>query len=353
VGIFERGLALARQCGSPEALARAEYWLGYLHYARGNARAAQPHCEAALALAQQQGDMRLVAQVLATLGQVLATTCDYDGALPLFDAAIDSKRQQSRPGSGIAVGSAYALACKGSVLGDRGRFDQADECFAEAMQLLGDGLHQVASSVRNWISAVWQWQGRWDEAAEMSDAALRVAECVKSRQLVAMSRALRGHALWMLHGHEEDVQAMRDATSWIEVRKGGLVTSLNHGHLVEANIALGRRDEARHHAARLFHRARQHDRLGEAIGCRALARAAAAERDFARAEHCLLRAEQAAAARGSAHERATNALCRATLALARGETPAARSLLDMASSGFNAMGMRWHLAQARELARQL
>ncbi|MEK8029242.1 AAA family ATPase [Ideonella sp. DXS29W] len=357
VGLFERGLALARHSGSTPAMARLEYWIGYLLYARGLAGPAQRHCEASLALSNECGDTRLATQVRATLGQVLHTAGDYAAALPLLDAAIDGKRQHRRPGSSVAVGSAYALACKGALLGDQGRFDLADECFAEAMALLAGNLHQVASSVRNWISCTWQWQGRWLEAAEMADASVRVAEQVKSRQLLAMSRALRGRARWMLEHRDDDLQAMRDAIAWIEARRGGLVTSLNYGHMVDACVGLDRLDEARRHAARLFQRARQRDRLGEADGCRALARAAAQAQQTDRARHYLRQADQAADARRAPHEHAKTALCEARMwvdqapggELAPASRQKARAQGERAAEAFERLHMPWYLAQARAL----
>jgi class 3 adenylate cyclase/tetratricopeptide (TPR) repeat protein len=339
LGVFERGVALARATGSAHAMARAEYWMGYLLYARGVARSSRSHCEAALALAAQAGDERLAAQVRATLGEVLHAAGDYAAALPLLDSAIDSKRRQSHPGSRVAVGSAYALACKGALLGDQGRFDLADECFAESLQLLGDGLHQVASSVRNWISCTWQWQGRWEEAAEMADTSAQIAEQVHSRQLLAMSRALRSHARWALHGREEDLQVMRQAISWIEARRGGLVTSLNYGQLVEACASLGLEADMRRHAARLFLRVRQRDLLGAAQGCRALARAAAQTGPPGTALRYLVLAERFAAVRGSPHEQAKNLLARAQLAPAGRQDKQARELAQAAAEAFRRLGM--------------
>ena len=346
VAIFERGLALARQSGSMDAIARASYWLGYICYAKGMSKAAIAHCEAALDLATQIGDARLAAQVRATLGQALLAAGDYGRALVLLDSAVDSKRRQSRPGSSLAVGSAYALACKGYLLGDQGRFAQADECFGEALLLVGDSLHQVSASVRHWISVVYQWQGRWEEALRVAERASEIAEHVKSRQQLAMGRALAGYAQWTLTRDPQALQAVRDATAWIEARKGGLATSLNHGWLVDGAVANGRTEEARHHAARLFMRVRQHDRIGEALGCRALARAAAKLNDFARAEHYLGCAERSAKARGSAHEAAATQLCRAQIEVGRGRVGEAQRLLDAACTAFQAMDMRWHLERA-------
>jgi len=267
--------------------------------------------------------------------------------------AIDSKRQQSRPGSNIAVGSAYALACKGSLLGDRGLFAEADECFAEALALVGGSPHQVGSSVRGWIACVHMWQGRWQEALEIAMESVRIAEQVCSRQLLAINRALAGYSEWILAGRPEALQSVRDATSWIEERNGALFTSLCYGWLVDGAVAQGRTEEARRHAARLLVRARQRERIGEAMGCRALARAAAGEKDFDRAERYLRRADLSADVRGSPHERAKTQLLRAEIELQRNQRAAARAALDAAGTAFEAMRMPWYLQQAQRVRESL
>ncbi|CAN5763942.1 hypothetical protein BH11PSE8_BH11PSE8_26470 [soil metagenome] len=353
VAIFERGVALARQSGDEDTIARAEYWLGYICYAKGMARQATLHCETSLEMSNRIGDARLATQVRATLGQVLLSACDYEHALVLFDEAIDGKRQQSKPGSSIAVGSAYTLACKGYLLGDRGLFAQAEECFEHALALLGGSVHQVASSVRHWISVVYQWQGRFEDALRVSEESARIAEGVKSRQQFAMGSALSGYSRWMLTREPQALQAIRDATIWIESRRGALATSLNYGWLIDGASEEDQASEARRHAARLFMRARQHDRIGEALGCRAMARMSAKAGDAARADHYLALARRSAEARGSAHEHATTQLCRAEIELARGHLGPASKALDTATAAFESMQMAWHLAQSEVLRRQL
>jgi len=129
VALFARAVALARATGDRPAIARAEYWMGYICYAKGMPREAAVHCERSLATAADGQDERLVDQVRATLGQVLVAAADYDRALPLLDSAVSAKRRHATKGSRIAVGSAYALACKGCLLGDRGEFRLAQQCF--------------------------------------------------------------------------------------------------------------------------------------------------------------------------------------------------------------------------------
>jgi tetratricopeptide (TPR) repeat protein len=345
---FERAEALATLSGDLAALARAQYWLGYLCYAKGLARPAISKCQAALELALRVNDERFASQARATLGQALLSACQYDSALGLLDAALEARRPMLGGGK-VAVGPAYTLACKGYLLGDRGHFSGADECFAEALHVLRDVRHQVAASVRHWMSVVLQWQGRWEEAALAADEAVSIAMAVRSRQQLAMGQALAGHSRWMVERHPQALQDVREATAWIEGQKGGLATSLNHGWMVEGALAQGRDDEVRRHAARLLSRARNDDRIGEALGCRALAIAASAKGDLKRATHWLHMAQLSAGLRGSAHEEAVNLLCEAQLEYHQAHPARADALLDEACAAFEPMRMRWHLEQARRM----
>ena len=352
LALFERALLLARHSGRLDLVARAEYWLGYVRYARGQAAAAGAHCEVALELARQLADERLTAQVRAVYGQVLLSACRYDEALPLLEAGLEQRRRGPGSSKSIATGAAYTLACKGYLLGDRGLFAQAEECFGESLRLIGDARHQVASSVRHWRCVVFQWQGRWEDALRMADDSADIAEYTRSRQQLLMGRAMAGYVRWVLSRRAEDLQALRDATSWIEACDGGLGMSLNHSWMVESALANNLEEEARRHAARLFMRNRKSDRLGEALGCRALALNAARLNQFARADRYLARAKASALRRGSAHEAASNQLCEAQVLLDRGAGTQARVQLDRAMAEFESMAMHWHLERARRLAIQ-
>ena len=282
----------------------------------------------------------------------LASAGRYERALPLMDNAVQSKRQNSRPGSGTAIGSAYTLARRGYTFGDLGQFDQAHDCFAESLHLLGDKLHSVGASARELICAVHLWQGRWEEAyaigMEGSDMAMRC----RSRYLHAMGRALAACGGWAGQGDMESLQMLRESTQWIEARGGAVSTSLNYGWLVDAAVSLGLHQEARQHATRLFVRARAQDRHGEAQGCRALARLADSQGKFDRALHYLTAADKAADFRGSPRERAVNRLARAEHALAVGDSVASRVLALQSAEAFEAMKMAWHRDLALKISSQ-
>jgi class 3 adenylate cyclase/tetratricopeptide (TPR) repeat protein len=353
LSIFERALDLATQTGDDGLIARAHYWLAYLCYAKGLAKRAAKHCEISLTLAEQKGYTRLAAQVRATLAQVLTSAADYKAAGRLYELALDDKRKHIRPGSAVAIGSAYTLSCQGLMLGDQGQFADAQNCFAEALDLLGDSKHSVGSSVRGWVAVVSMWQGRWEDALEVALFSSSIAELTRSRQLLATSRSQAGYSRWVLTGSPDSLKQLQQATTWIEERNGRFTTSLNYGWLVDAYAELGDVAATRRYAARLFMRAREHERIGEAMGCRALARLAANAGDFARAQHYLGLAFTCAQIRNSPHEKAVTQLYQAEIDIRRGLYGEARQALDQASAAFEKMQMVWHLDQAKVLQSRL
>jgi class 3 adenylate cyclase/tetratricopeptide (TPR) repeat protein len=314
LSVFEKAVTLARDLGDANALARAQYWLGYMCYGFGSFREGVTHARQALALARQIGDLRLAAQVEATLGQILAATCDYDEALTLMDRAVDTKRQGSRAGGALAIGSAYTLSCKGSVLADRGDFGAAHACFDEAMRLLDGSTHPVANSVRNWVAVAHVWEGNWAEAERVAKESARIAENTRCLLLLVVCRAAAGYAHWAGTRDPDGLVQLRDAVRWMEARHGQFYSSLHYGWLVEACVAEGHIDEARGYAAHVLMRARRGERLGEAVASRALAAAAADNGNFLRADRWLRRAETSARIRASKREMALNHLARTRLA---------------------------------------
>ncbi len=351
LAIFRRAVALTEDGTDRAAHARAQYWLGYIHYALGEARDAIRHCELALAAAQGAGDDPLTVQIRATLGQAKVAVGDYTGALPLLDEAIAVK-QRHRSGSRVAVGLAYSLVCRAWVLGDRGEFAPAHAAFDEALASVQGVTHEIGASIQGWRAAVLLWQGRWADAREAAAASTRIAEQTRSLFQFCMGRAMLAYADWMATHEPDALQRLQQATAWLEPRDGGLFRSLNHGWLADGLVAVGRSAEARHHAARALARARHGDLIGVAMAHRAMASQACAARQRSRAEQCIERALRVARQRDSAHETAVTQLCAAGIAREFGERSRELALLDRAVPAFERMGMAWHLAEARRLMAQ-
>lgn len=339
---FDRAAVEAAQTGDTLLLARARYWLGYMCYGFGRFRAGVAQLRAALALSESTGDGRLSAQVAAALGQSLAACCEYDEALPLLDKAVSVKRQTSRPGSGLAIGSAYALACKAVVQADRGDFVAAHTSCDEALVLLGGSTHPVVNSVRNWLCVIDIWQGLWQEAEANVTQGIRIAENTRGLLMLAACRSMAGYIKWASTSDPAGLVQMREAVSWMESRKGAFHTSLHYGWLVEACVEEGNVEEARRHMAHVLLRARHGDRLGEAAGCRAMAVACMVARDDPGARHWLVRAEKSARLRRSAREAALNMATRSRVDFAAGRTEGVAQGFESAVDQLAVLGMTWH-----------
>ena len=339
---FEQAVAIASELHDDDMLARTLYWLGYMYYGFGRLRDAERQMRAARDIAERAGDMRLATQVDAALAQVLAAASRYDEALRLFDASLASKQRHSKPGGSMAIGSAFSLACKGSVLADRGEFDPAHRCFDQALTLLADTTHPVANSVRNWVAIGCIWQGRWQQAEAISADCARNAENTRSLLLLVICRAAAGYAAWARSGDERSLADAVDAVNWLDARDGRYYSSLHHGWLVDAYATLGDEARARRHAAHVLWRSRQGERLGEADACRGLARLALRAGNFDEAKRWLAQAERSAQARASRREAALNQWLQAEAVELQGDTQVGAALRAQAHDAFVGMAMHWH-----------
>ncbi|MEK8028376.1 ATP-binding protein [Pseudaquabacterium rugosum] len=349
---FERGLQLAQAGGDATTIARTRYWLGYMHYALGQAPQALDQLRTARQLGAEAEDARLMVQIDATLGQALASAARYHEALPLLDQAAAIKRQH-RSGAGAAVGLTYTLTCQGYALGDQGAFAQASACFDEALHQTGCDQPEVVGSVHGWYGAVLIWQGRPREAMHHAREAWRQGERVRSVHLMAMGRAVLGFARWRDSGQPRALDDLREAVGWLARRGNALFSSLNHGWLAEALGELGDRQGARHHAAQALRRARRSDLLGASGASRAVARLHLDDGDPRAAERWLRTARHWAGVRGSQREQAENEVLAAEIALARGQHEAAARAIERADAGFVAMDMAGRRAQLQPLRERL
>ena len=347
LSLYVRAVELAERYGDVATIARSRHWLGYISYGLGDCLIAIAHCERALIEAQAARDEKLTMQVVAALGEAHGATAQYDRALVFLDEAIAVKRLH-RSGRHLNVGLAYSLVCRACVLGDRGLFAQAHECFEEAVSCIASASHEIGTTIHGLQGAVLLWQGRWEEARTAAQESGRIAEATRSLTQLSVARAMDAFAGWMLTRQPEFLQTIIDVTAWLEPRESALFRSLNHGWLAAGLIHAGRRDAARRYAAQALQRGRQRDLLGVAMSYRALARDAAASRRPERVMHYLDMAMKTSRARDSAHEIAVTQLCAAEIAWCH-QGHRLNSQLDEATRAFERMSMPWHLAHATHL----
>jgi class 3 adenylate cyclase/tetratricopeptide (TPR) repeat protein len=351
IEVAEQALALAERHGDLACVARARHWLGCVCHALGEPRQAILHGERALREAWQAGDEPLAVQTEAWLGAAHTAAGQYPRAAELLDRAIAIKRQH-RSGRHTNAGLAYALVCRAAVFADQGQFAAAAQCFDQAQDCVV-GTHQIGASVHGWRAAVLLWQGRWGAARVHAEKSARIAEQTHALWQVSIARAIAAYADWMETGRAEAVDTIVAVTDWLLPHDSGLFRSLNHGWLADSLLALGRPGQAQRHALLALQRARQGDRFGLAMACRAMARAAHAEGRPEAMQRQLASAYRAARGRASAHEHAVTQLLEAELAHASGANLHARALVAEAVAAFERMEMRWHLDRAVQLQARL
>ena len=346
---LERAVEFAQQQNDEQGEALAHYWLGYLKYALGEASQATHHLEQALIFARKINASRLERLCEATLGQAYAASSVYEEAAKLLDKSI-SIASRANAKKTVAADTAYSEAIRGSIFGDQGRFDEADECFNRAAAIVSEAPEGfVAGSIMLWKGAVATFQGRWTTARIETTNALRMADRTKSTLHLGRGTTQLGYIDWKSEATQEALQSIEDGTSWLEANNIRLFISLDYGWLAEGMLAQGKFDRVRQFTALALWRARAGDRLGEAMACRAMALAAASGHSTKQPENYLAIADYSAELRQSERERTLNGLCRAELLLGRNERDQAIDMLGSVQSRLTAMGMNWHAERAKNL----
>ena len=348
-----KALDYAQELGQVDDEAIIRYWLGYMNYALGNLDDAVEWCEQSIDLANAIGDDRLAAQALAVLGQVHAAACNYQPALQKLDEAID--RKQRNPSKvNLPVGSAYAIACKALVLADMGEFDDAHACIEDALQPFEGRSHEIASSIQNIRCVVHLWQGQWQEVLNIAKQSQAIAEKVSLQYDFAMSRAVEAYAKCMLGGDAAPADDLLEIIKHLDSRRIRLFISLPNGWLTDVLVASKDYTRAREFGKITQAMAIKKDRLGEAMACRALARAAADDPDGAEEspDHYFDLSLASAEIRGSKHEIAVTQLHQAEYLIKKNSRSDATELLDNARKAFESMRMDWHFQKAAALAKE-
>ena len=335
--------------GHSEALVRSRYWIGAIAYGLGDGRRSATELAAALALAREHGQDRLIPQIELKLAQSLFAAGDYDAAEAMFMRVLPAMRTGAGRNDRETV--AYGLCCHAFLLADQGHFAAADLRYAEAGVLLDGAAVPLLASCLTQMPAVSLMRGEWPAALEQAEHCIAVCGPTQARYQAMMAQALGAYARWQINRAPDAIETLVGTAGWFASDASRQRTSLIHGWLAEIMERTGDAAQARLHAARAIRRVRDGgDRLGECMAYHAMARLAARGDGRRRPAYYLARAYHSAALRRSPRDHALTEMCEAELALAAGEDARAAALLDRAAAAFEAMGAPVFAARARALS---
>jgi len=326
-------------------VARTHYWLSWLHYALGEQEPAAAHCQTALALAEKITNPKLAAQLVANLGQIQAAGADCRQALGSLERALTLKLGQVRTRflRSVPVGFAYALGMKALVHGYLGDFEDAESDIETALRAVRGADHAVEASLFGLRGMIEIWRGRYAACVETARESRSRAERVSGPYVFATSQTLASYANLMMAPDPRALEELGSAVGWVEERGMRLFLSFSAACLGDALASAGDLGGARRYAELALARARQGDRLGEAMGHRVLARVLLHGRgSSAEAERHLDRAEEVALSHGSRRESALTRLDRAELRRREGDPTSAQALAKDALATFRTLDMDAH-----------
>lgn len=277
-GLLDAGASANAAAGAAAnrlRLTRVQYWIGRIHFMRGEHREAMQYFRQVVAVAQELGDADLLALPSSVIGRALAMQGRWKQAEPLLQQAIAPLERLANWYDWVATVEFLAAA-----RAIRGRYAQG---IAEAQAGLSraNNLHSVTGiSVAHMLhAAIYIASGDAARMLEASNAVVSVSEGAGERLWTALGYSFQGWAHSRLGDHAAAASSTAKAKVIIE-GLGGRVVAADWLAAAEAEIAFnaGRNDEALTLAARALEFAQQGGgifgaALAERIWAQALARA--------------------------------------------------------------------------------
>lgn len=179
--LLEQGITLARSQNDSEHLCALLSLLGKAHWKQGRYEQAEEILQEGLALARQiEHTERLMSEMLATLGAVLACKGDYVLSEERLEEGLHLVRQ-----IGDRERICRLLMNLGATITDRGRYEQAYAYFEEGLGIARQiGQYEWTSAFLSNLGAVATLMGNYVQAATYQREGLRIARKI-------------GHHEWM------------------------------------------------------------------------------------------------------------------------------------------------------------
>lgn len=292
---------LANSQNDPESIAWTAYWLGNHLYGLGIPKQSVAHLHIAYEHAVQIGEEKLTTQIIANLGQGYASACEYETAYQYLDHAIELKRGK-RKGKTRKGGLVYALSCKGFAKGEQGHFEEAEECFLEAVSILKDDYPQIMTSIYAQRACSNLWNGEFEMAHQLAKKGIDLAHGIHARYNYSQCVFIDALLSYKKTGSTKFLNKMIEATHWLWLEGIGQNLSLNFTNIAECFSDLKDWPNARKYVAGALWRSRKGDRLCESQAYCVLAKLSSAGHAANPPNTYLQKAYQSAKDRNSVRE---------------------------------------------------
>ncbi|HEY7663733.1 MAG TPA: AAA family ATPase [Xanthobacteraceae bacterium] len=270
IEVMRQALADATALADSRLIASCHYWLGRMHYGRGDPSSAVPEFETVLANAAHLNDDQLLGRAYCVLGRIALFTAEPARGVRFLDHGITILRPLGDLGEMV-----YSISSRACLHAFVGEFAKAEDLFAEALFLARQYKDQTNEAlVLQQLSYARCLRGNWEEAIEAAENCLDVARKCGLPVLVAFAEIFHAYARWMRGereaGHKDIVQAI------LGYQNTGyrLARSLVHGWCAEVCALQGDLTRAQVHADLSIGTDKLGDRFGQIPAYRALARIA-------------------------------------------------------------------------------
>ena len=341
---IEQALTLAEALQDEPYTAQAHYWLGRLHYARGNPHAAITHARKSLAIADRLDADALSAPPVNLMGRVYWQLSDYAKSSQMM---VRSTEQMHQLGNTIEEATAAGFA--GRVFGLMGEFDPALAYTERGLRLAQTTQSPFARAATHHYRGIVQAQrGAWEQAIIAYQTARDIAQQAGDRFRVYTVNFWEGRAQTTSGNVDQGRILLEEGLAF--ATQIGTKFDLPHGKANLAACLLAQGD-----ATAVPVLCQEAIDLAAETGdqfFKALAYRTRAEAEFAldasnrqQVEDAIQKAIRLQQNIGASPEQAHSYVCYAHFYRAWGDTGKAKAYLMMAISMFRHMEMTWALAQ--------
>ena len=343
-----RARALAETLGDDARLARVLYWLGRLEYVLWNPSAAIDYASRSLEVGERLGDDAIVAPPVNLLGRIYWIQSDYTRSAQMLERSVDQMRRLGNKGE-----ESTAAATVGCVFGLMGMFERAAP-FADRGILLAEEIKNpfAEAAAYQQRAIIHDQHGDWALALADYQVARAVAERVGDVFRVFVLKSWEGRARAMVGDVVAGRALVEDGLELAAKIGTRLILGWQKTFLAACLLASGDHAAATTIGEEAVRAATETgDRMPLALAKRGLADALARAEggSHAVADALMREAIQSLEEIGARPELARTYLHYGAYLRHAGDGEGARRHLAKGLAMFEAMGMTWDGARAREL----